>query len=378
VSLVAARSSDEQARLTVVDSVERRAQRVRRARPAIPCAPAPRAAAAYVRSTTCNGNLGSISGACYIFRVLTSVRLQNYRCFKDAEVRLGPLTVLVGPNASGKTTLLRAIATREVQPHKDVWRRTKTLQASLTWSMPAGSAGIRFELEHSAATQVGPLESVPPGQYLHLDADKMRMTLEVQEQTVLSADGSNLTNVVATLGRRQQEQLARDLSRLVPVIHDVTPRPSDTPGRHRLVFQDRWKSDVWYEPHDVSDGTILTLGLLTLQYQSSPVSVVAIEEPEHGLHPYLLGEMIETFRKLAKGEPGRAPLQIVLATQSAELLEFLSPDEVRFLTRRSEDGAVVIEEAPTDSDGWREAYQAHQESLGSLWLSGGIGGVPTG
>jgi predicted ATPase len=308
--------------------------------------------------------------------VLTSVRLQNYRCFKDAEVRLGPLTVLVGPNASGKTTLLRAIATRGVHADKDVWQRTENLQASLTWSMPAGSAEVRFKLGRGT-TQDGPLERIPPGQYLHLDADKMRMSLQVQEQTVLSEDGSNLTNVVATLGRRQQEQLARDLSRLVPVIRDVTPRPG-SPGKHRLVFQDRWKSDVWYEPHDVSDGTILTLGLLTLQYQSSPVSVVAIEEPEHGLHPYLLGEMVETFRKLAKTESGRAPLQIVLATQSAELLEFLSPDEVRFLTRRSEDGSVVIEEAPTGSEAWREAYQAHQESLGSLWLSGGIGGVPTG
>ena len=35
--------------------------------------------------------------------------LQNSRCFRNATVRLAPLTAIVGPNASGKTALLHAI-----------------------------------------------------------------------------------------------------------------------------------------------------------------------------------------------------------------------------------------------------------------------------
>jgi hypothetical protein len=83
-------------------------------------------------------------------------------------------------------------------------------------------------------------------------------------------------------------------------------------------------------------------------------------------------------RKLATGDGGKRPLQIVLATQSAGLLEFLQPEEVRFLSRSSDDGAVIVEEAPVGTESWRDAYEAHQRSLGNAWLSGGLGGVPTG
>ena len=58
------------------------------------------------------------------------------------------------------------------------------------------------------------------------------------------------------------------------------------------------------------------------------------------------------------------------------MLDHLEPDEVRFLTRDRASGAVTVREVPQDQPGWREAYRTYDESLGSLWLSGGLGGVP--
>jgi AAA15 family ATPase/GTPase len=42
--------------------------------------------------------------------MLTSVRLQNFKGHTDTTVNLGKLTVLVGPNASGKTSVLKALS----------------------------------------------------------------------------------------------------------------------------------------------------------------------------------------------------------------------------------------------------------------------------
>jgi hypothetical protein len=42
--------------------------------------------------------------------VLTKLQIRNFKAFADAEIELGPVTVLCGPNNSGKTAALQAIA----------------------------------------------------------------------------------------------------------------------------------------------------------------------------------------------------------------------------------------------------------------------------
>src|SRR5262249_17807879 len=150
--------------------------------------------------------------------------------------------------------------------------------------------------------------------------------------------GSNLTNVFATLTRSTQTTLAAELCRLVPVFSDIVTTPLNT-GTHRLRFQDRWNSDVWYEPDQVSDGSMLMLALLTIQYQNPPVELIAIEEPEHSLHPYLIGEVVRMLRHLAIGQLGPKSAHVVVTTHSPEVLQFAEPDEVRFLSR-CDDGSV--------------------------------------
>jgi predicted ATPase len=303
--------------------------------------------------------------------MLESVHLVNFRCFRDVTVRLGPLTALVGPNASGKTALLQALSRPQTMKEADVRMRTAKHAAEIEWK---GDGQTSRWVAKVGGGRSGGVHY--QSRYLHLDVRQMRQPIEVQPAHALTEAGGNLANVIATLPRRVQENLARQLASLVPVIQDFTLRPHSS-GHHKLVFQDRWSSELWYEPDQVSDGTMLTLGLLTVQHESARVDLIAIEEPEHSLHPYLMGELVSVFRHLASSESGPRPIQIVLATHSAELLEHLQPDEVRFLSR-NEDGSVNVEEAATDNENWRRAYAAHQQSLGSMWLSGGLGGVPGG
>lgn len=121
---------------------------------------------------------------------------------------------------------------------------------------------------------------------------------------------------------------------------------------------------------------MLVLAFIVLQYQRPPVDLITIEEPERALHPYLLEEIIGLMRRMTTGEIGKKPVQIVLATHSAELLEYLRPEEVRFLSRSPEDGSVQVNQADTNSPNWKRAYEEYQQSLGGVWLSGSMGGVP--
>ena len=213
-------------------------------------------------------------------------------------------------------------------------------------------------------------------QVLQLDLVQLRQSNEVAETTALEPGGSNLVNLFASLTRRKQEEIAGDVRNLIPLFGDVAARPS-AHGHHRLVFQDRWRPEVWFEAHQVSDGTMLMLAYLTVLRQTTPPELLAIEEPERGLHPYLIGELVRLFRRMSRGEVGGHVTQIVLATQSAELLEFAQPEEVRVLTR-TPDGGVRVDELPMASPEWDKALRAHEGSLSSLWLSGALGGVPGG
>jgi len=105
-------------------------------------------------------------------------------------------------------------------------------------------------------------------------------------------------------------------------------------------------------------------------------TLIGIEEPERGLHPFLLNELLVMLRRLTNGGLGRKRIQVLLATHSADLLEFVKPEEVRFLSRAAENGDVVVEQAPTTEPEWPKAVREYQGSLGKMWLSGGLGGVP--
>jgi len=303
--------------------------------------------------------------------VIQSVHFQNFRCLRDVELRLEPLTVLVGPNSSGKTTVLEGLAWPESRLDNN-WRHDPSAPFSIRYTYINAIGANTYHIHSSEAFPFPAQHSV---QHLHLNLANLRSENVLAEAQQLTPVGDNLTNVFSSLTRQQQGAVAEELCRLVPMFGDVDLAPISH-GRHRLRFQDRWNPDLWFAPSQVSDGTMLVLAFLVLQYQNPPVDLLTIEEPERALHPYLLDELIQFLRKLTMGEAGKKPVQVVLATHSAELLEYVRPEEVRFLTRSAEDGSVQVNEAQTNSPHWHQVYKEYRESLGGIWLSGGLGGVP--
>lgn len=306
--------------------------------------------------------------------MLERARFQNYRCLRDATVEFGPLTVLIGPNGSGKSSVLRGLVPSQLSIPGDVWQHRADLKVAVELSLANSQVfqkswkpGSRNETEGAAYS----------AQLVHLDLNLLRQPNPTESAPKLHSDGSNLTNAFGTLSRKEQGELAGLFAQLIPTFADVNVRPLRS-GQQHLLFQDRWAPDAWYTAGEVSDGTMLVLAYLVLQYQRPQVDLILVEEPERGLHPYLLGSMVSFLRKMSRGEIGPHAVQIVLATHSADLLDHLDPSEARFLSRDTKDGSVRVDSVPTDTPAWREAYRSYDESLGSLWKSGGLRGVPGG
>lgn len=303
--------------------------------------------------------------------VFPSVTIRNFRCIRDVTIDLGPFTVLVGGNGAGKTAILDALDRRDFSPdtppdgslpevilHTDAG----TEQTNVLAPKPGRTElAMRFGSNHTY-------------QKLHPNPAVMRKPIQLAPEPLLSEDGSNLPNVLNSLGRRKLETISQMFCEAVPIYRDVDLRAYGQ-GEHGLVFQDRWTETRWYTTAEVSDGTLIMLALLVACHQQERLHILAIDEMERGLHPFLLQRVVEMYRELSTGKYGHA-VQIVGATHSPALLDLLQPDEVRFVSRDRKTGHTVVRSAPTDSNGWTAALETYKNSLGDLWLSGALGGVP--
>jgi predicted ATPase len=110
------------------------------------------------------------------------------------------------------------------------------------------------------------------------------------------------------------------------------------------------------------------LALCTLFSQPAEIQplLIAIDEPELGLHPAAL-EVIAGMIKAAAGQ-----CQVVLATQSSVFLDHFDADDV--IVADTQDGASVFNRLSTDAlREWLEDY-----SLGEVWEKNVVGGGPYG
>ncbi len=86
---------------------------------------------------------------------------------------------------------------------------------------------------------------------------------------------------------------------------------------------------------------MLLLAFLALLYGNTP-EILLIEEPENGLHPSRLQEVVALLRKISTGEIGTKPRQVILTTHSPILLNFVEPEEVFMFLRDEELGTNIV------------------------------------
>lgn len=157
--------------------------------------------------------------------------------------------------------------------------------------------------------------------------------------------------------------------RMLMVIRSVAPYFNDfyfnidNNGNVRLQWKDKY-SEMIYGPTDLSDGTIRFIALTVLFLQPKPSSVIIIiDEPELGLHPYAIAKLAGLIRSVV-----RKDVQVIAATQSAELISNFEPEDV--ITVNQVNGESVLKRLNSNElSSWLNDY-----SLGDLWMQNIITG----
>jgi len=87
----------------------------------------------------------------------------------------------------------------------------------------------------------------------------------------------------------------------------------------RLSFRTDRSEDLIPAPQE-SDGVLLATFLFWRLYTENPSIKVCLEEPENGLHPFLLAERFQVLKDFAYGKAGAPGVQLLVATHSPEFL----------------------------------------------------------
>ena len=197
-----------------------------------------------------------------------------------------------------------------------------------------GHATIAYSMEKRGDERFAPLaaalRSTPK---YSLVPQRVAQPCQLVEQAELSSDGFGLASCLDLLHQTDPDRFARieDALRLfVPGVQMVR-FPAAGPGQKTILFHEKSGAKVYAS--EASDGLLLFLAHLTIAYAHGDVGVVLIEEPETGVHPRRLRDIVHLLRAISRGELGLPPVQVVATSHSPYLLNWCSKEEVTLFLR---------------------------------------------
>ncbi len=193
------------------------------------------------------------------------------------------------------------------------------------------------------------------------DPDAIRQSATVISDPTLGARGEGLPALLDTLPHHTLEAIASELSMAVPPVKEIKLQAAE-PGKKVIALVEEGEREPFY-PDQISDGTLRFLALLAVAHGAVKAPLVIIEEPEIGIHPTRLFQVIELLR----GQARRSGQQFILTTHAPYLVDRLEPGELVLLTRKT--GPTTIEPIPEPEE-LKERLEEFGGSLGEMWFSG--------
>jgi predicted ATPase len=371
--------------------------------------------------------------------MIQTVSFENFKALRDLTVSLERFTVLVGPNASGKTSVLQGLDSLFFLRHDDLHYFSKERDLYILRSHGAprdGSVVIRGA--GTWAGEPGQLElslfesgSYPPtptwvlkiahgdrsfriheGEYpgekdeeemaaraaltptvdlLRLDATKLAQpSYSAALVPRIAPDGEGLAAVLAELLITRPddfERIERSLRAVVPSakrirlerapvsrpeLQQVTVNGQTTTSRiereyvgHRIIFD--MDGAPHLPAHGASEGTLITLGILTAIMSHRGPHLVLVDDLERAIHPRAIADLVTEMRGLLELFPD---LQIVATSHSPYLIDQLAPEEVRLMI--ADEGRVKcagLSDHP-QIDRWKEIMRPGEiwSMVGEEWV----------
>jgi len=119
-----------------------------------------------------------------------------------------------------------------------------------------------------------------------------------------------------------------------------------------------------FGPHQLSDGTLRAIYLVTLlmQPEDELPALIIVDGPEFGLHPYAIGMIAALFKKASHYT------QILISAQSGPFLDNFDPEDVIMVNREGKESQFAQTD-DTKLEAWLDEY-----NLSEVWRKNVIRG----
>jgi predicted ATPase len=210
--------------------------------------------------------------------------------------------------------------------------------------------------------------------HFHFSPAALRQPGRIVAGAKLAQDGAGLPAVLDRLRDTQPETFKTIEEHFRECVPEVSSIEFDAvqEGVKAIRFREKGFQKA-FNAAETSDGLLLFLALLCCIHLDPAPALLCLEEPEHGVHPRRLKDVVDLLWSLAERGDGGEGTQIILTTHSPYFLDrFKDELDTVLLLDRKENGTQVRRA----SDIVKEFGGLHGSPLGELWYSGALGGVP--
>ncbi len=288
----------------------------------------------------------------------------------------------IADSPAGLYVLEETLARRQGQG-RDEWvfqrRRNRTQMGEfgvVEWDMPSilhrvwHGDGVRNEAPNVRFAKAV-AKALSSFGYYHLEVGELKELGTGQDVNRIRYRGEGLPDFIAWTKSDPEaasvyEGILIEMRQLIPSLESiiVTQARADRQG---LAFTFRDHHGYIAAP-DISDGTMLTLGMLCILGAPQKPRVVCIEEPETGLHPRRLRWLFEKFVALAYPPPGQVATQVVLTTHSPSFVDLLKDMIPSIQVVEQQEGRTKIKPLPDILQSLHLSEE--RDGIGYQWATG--------